>query len=90
MKLHIKEKNGYPDNNFTEDEYMSYIKDIKKQLVNAVNNLDRLAAKQLEINERGDYNSILRAEDEEDLFKRCALLGSARNFLDMCELVRNR
>lgn len=90
MKLYVNEKNGYPDNNFTEDEYMSYIKDIKKQLVNAVNNFERLAAKQLEINERGDYNSILTAEDEEELFKRCALLGSARNFLDICELVRNR
>lgn len=90
MKLYVSEKNGYPDNNFTEDEYMSYIKDIKKRLVDAVNNFERLAAKQLEINERGDYNSILTAEDEEDLFRRCALLHSARNFLDMCELVKNR
>ena len=90
MKLYVNEKNGYPDNNFTENEYMSYIKDIKKQLVNAVNNLDRLAAKQLEINEHGDYNSILRAEDEEDLFRRCALLGSARNFLDMCRHIQTR
>jgi len=90
MKLYIKEKNGYPDNNFTEDEYMSYIKDMKKQLVNAVNNLDRLAAKQLEINERGDYNSILAAEDEKDLYKRCALLNSGKNFLEMCNLIENR
>lgn len=90
MKLYINEKNGYPDNNFTEEEYMSYIKDIKKQLVNAVNNFDRLAAKQLEINERGDYNSILRAEDEEDLFRRCALLHSAANFLDICDIIQKR
>lgn len=90
MKLYIKEKNGYPDNNFTEDEYMSYIKDMKKQLVNVVNNLDRLAAKQLEINERGDYNSILAAEDKKDLYKRCALLNSGKNFLEMCNLIENR
>lgn len=90
MKLYIKEKNGYPDNNFTEDEYMSYIKDMKKQLVNVVNNLDRLAAKQLEINERGDYNSILAAEDKKDLYKRCALLNSGENFLEMCNLIENR
>lgn len=90
MKLYVNEKNGYPDNNFTEDEYMSYIKDIKKQLVNAVNNFERLAAKQLEINERGDYNSILTAEDEEELFKRCALIHSANNFLYICDIIQKR
>ena len=69
---------------------MSYIKDIKKQLINTVNNFERLAAKQLEINERGDYNSILTAEDEEELFRRCALIHSANNFLDICNLIQTR
>ena len=95
MKLSISEntfteKNGYPDNNFTEKEYMAYIKDIKKELQSAVNDLENIAKKQLEINERGDYNSILTAEDKDQLFKRCAILHSASNFLDMCNLIKNR
>ena len=86
----VHEKNGYPDNNFTETEYMTYIKDIKKKLQSTVNDLENIAKKQLEINERGDYNSILTAEDKDQLFKRCAILHSASNFLDMCKLIQNR
>ena len=90
MKLYIKEKNGYPDNNFTKDEYLSMIKDLKTEMLNAVRKLDTLGKKQLQINEHGDYNSILTAEDEKDLYKRCALLNSGKNFLEMCELIENR
>ena len=90
MKLYVNEKNGYPDNNFTEDEYLSMIKNLKTEMLNAVRKLDTLGKKQLEINERGDYNSILAARNEEDLYKRCALLNSGRNFLEMCDLVENR
>lgn len=89
-KLVITERNGYPDNNFTLEEYMSYVEDYKKKLKDIVNNFDNIAKKQIENNEHGDYNSILRAEDEEDLFRRCALLSSAQNLVEMCDLIMNR
>jgi hypothetical protein len=89
-KLIISERNGYPDNNFTEEEYMSYVKEYKKKLQNIVNDFDNIGKKQIEINEHGDYNSILAATDKEDLFRRCALLGSAQNLVEMCELIKKK
>ena len=90
MKLHIKEKNGYPDNNYTKEEYMAYINDYKKKLSNILKNLDKIAEKELEINDRGDYSSILAAENEEDLFKRDALLHCLKNVEYICGLIMER
>ena len=90
-KLVITERNGYPDNNFTLEEYMSYIEDYKKKLKDIVNDFDNIARKQIKNNEHadGDYNAILSAVDEKDLFRRCALLHSARNLIEMCDLIKN-
>lgn len=84
------EANGYPDNNFTEDEYMNFIQDYKEKAQNILNDLDNIAQKELEINNHGDYNSILTAEDEEDLFKRDALLSALKNLDYICDLIKRR
>lgn len=79
----IKEINGYPDNNFTEEEYLQRVRFAKEQLEKFLQNLDNFAEKELTINDRNGYNSILAAEDEEDLLKRSALLGSINRLLEI-------
>ena len=82
-RIALKERNGYPDNNFTEEEYFTYIQEAKRDLRNFLNDLDYMAEKEITTNDRGDYNSILTAEDEEDLFRRSALLHNLRNLIEL-------
>ena len=90
MVKRLKESNGYPDNNFTEQEYFDYIELAKEKLEKFLYRLDELAQKEISINDRGDYNSILRAEDEDDLRRRSALLGAIENLVYIQSLYDRR
>lgn len=83
MIRRLNEVNGYPDNNFTEEEYFDHIQDAKRHLKKFLQELDLMAEKEITMNNRGDYNSILTAEDESDLLRRSALLHNIYKLLDL-------
>lgn len=79
-----------PDNNFTEEEYFDHIKDAKRQLEKFLQAFDSMAEKEFNINDYGDYHSILAAVDESELIGRSALLGSVRDLTKLYNYYLNR
>ena len=79
----LNERNGYPDNNFTEEEYYSYIESAKRDLQRVLKSFDSLADTEIAINNRKYYNSILTAENEKELRKKSALLSSIDNLMHL-------
>jgi len=90
MVKKLYEKNGYPDNTFTEEDYLQYVDSYKSFLDKFSRNLYNYAETELKINDRGDYSSILAAEDEEDLFRRSALLNLLSRIEEFCGYYDNR
>ena len=89
-RLRLKESNGYSDNNFTKEEYFDHIKDAKRQLEKFLQAFESMAEKEFTINDHGDYHSILAADDESDLIRRSALLGSVRDLKELYNYYSNR